>query len=93
MKKMKRGRRIDCAEFLAAWNLFEDISHSLKSTFDPDHALTQKIYDKLFYGNNLPVITPEGKFYIPLWTGRELVIIHHVMKTGLEMFRTHVKRP
>lgn len=92
MKKMKRMRRVDCKEFLAAWNLFDDISKSTGGNFDPDTNLTQVIYDKLFWGNNLPSLTPEGKCYVPRWTGREIQIMHDTLAHGLALFRQHVKR-
>jgi hypothetical protein len=93
MKKMKRARQVDCVQFLNAWNLFADISESVNGDFDSNQEQTQKIYSKLFWGNNLPALTPEGRFYIPLWSGRELEIIHEVLKQGLLMFRKHAKRP
>ena len=74
--KIKRSKAqgptsIDCDEFLAAWNLFADVSRSLGSGFDVDRERTRKIYLKIFYGNNLPAITPEGEHYIPLWSNAE----------------------
>ena|SRR5207249_3055821 len=93
MKKMKRSRRVDCMQFLSAWNLFADASKSVGSDFDLDRERTLKIYEKLFWGNNLMAVTPPGKFYVPIWSAREIEIIHEVMSHGLSMFRHHVKRP
>jgi hypothetical protein len=93
MKKMKHARQVDCVHLLNAWNLFADVSKSVNGGFDSNQERTQKIYSKLFWGNNLPTVTPEGRFYVPLWSGRELEIIHEVLKQGLLMFRNHAKRP
>ncbi len=81
---------IDCRTFLAAWNLFDDVSRSVGSSFDADHELAEKIYDKLFWGNNLPSITPEGKSYHPAWTKRELHTMKEVLEGGLSLFRESV---
>lgn len=83
---------IDCDGFLAAWNLFSDVSRSISGNFDADRDRTKKIYDKLFWGNNLPANTPEGKCYIPLWSKTERETIREVMSQGLEMFRNSIKR-
>lgn len=91
LKKMKRARRVDCVEFLNAWNLFVDISKSVDGGFDPNPTHTQKIYSKLFWGNNLPAVTPIGRSYVPLWSGCELEIMHEVLKHGLLLFRKHTK--
>jgi hypothetical protein len=88
--KRKRPAELDCVEFLNAWNLLADMSVSIGSNFDPDKTKTRKIYSKLFWGNNLPVVTPTGKHYNPLWPGRESRIIQHVLREGLSMFRRHI---
>src|SRR5881628_2781348 len=42
MKKMKRARRVDCEEFLNAWNLFTDVSKSVGRDLDLDRERTRK---------------------------------------------------
>ena len=87
----KKSFKVDCVEFLNAWNLFDDISRSVEGNFDPDHKITKKIYDKLFWGNNLPAVTPEGKYYEPLWSKKELEIIRDVLLNGVAIFRNNLK--
>ena len=82
---------INCNEFLAAWNLFADVSRSIGGNFDADREFTADIYDKLFWGNNLPAVTPEGQCYIPFWSETEERIIRDVMSQGLQMFRNSIK--
>jgi hypothetical protein len=67
------NKDINCVEILNIWNLLTDIAQTLKIEFIGNHKdkVTSKIYDKLFFGNNLPAITPNGKFYIPTWTKLE----------------------
>ena len=81
---------IDPSSFNDAWNLFADVAHSTKSSFDTDQELTRKIYDKLFWGCNLPSVTPEGEQYHPAWTKRELKIMGEVLRAGLQMFRRSI---
>lgn len=60
---------IVCDDFLAIWNLFTDVASSvLDIEFDRDIQKTKSIYNKLFWGNNLPSLTPKGKYYNPIWT-------------------------
>lgn len=94
--KVKRSKAqgptsIDCDAFLCAWNFFVDVSRSLGGGFDADRDRTRKIYSKIFYGNNLPAITPAGKHYIPLWSNREKRIIREIMAQGLTMLRNNIK--
>lgn len=88
--KRKRPAQLNCVQFLSAWNLFADIFATISADFDPDKDKTQKIYSKLFWGNNLPAITSAGKHYEPLWSGRESRIIRQVIGDGLSLFRSRV---
>ena len=87
----RESGKIDCNPFLDTWNLLEDLSRSTGGKFDSEKELTKKIYNKIFWGCNLSSVTPEGKSYTPVWTGKELKIIRKVLKFGLEMFREKVK--
>jgi hypothetical protein len=89
--KERDARLVDPNSFNGAWNLFADVSRSINGGFDTDHALTRKIYDKLFWGCNLPAVTPAGEQYHPAWTRRELKIMRDVLSSGLQMFRSSVR--
>jgi hypothetical protein len=82
---------VDCVGFLEAWNLFDDVSRSLEADFDSDHEITNNIYDKLFWGNNLPSMTPEEKSYQPVWSKKEIEIMRAVLLHGIEIFRSNLK--
>ena len=88
--KTANVKAIYCKDFLAAWNLFDDISRSVDGNFDTDQTVTAKIYDKLFWGNNLPSVTPAGQSYHPAWTKRELTIIRETLASGLLLFRQSI---
>lgn len=90
-KRRTRARHVDCPAFLSAWNLFADLSLSLGASFDADHRRTQRVYDKLFWGNNLPALTPPGRFYVPIWPKHEVKLMHQVLADGLTLFRASVR--
>ena len=85
-----RPAELDCATFLTAWNLFGDLSASVKGDFDSDRTRTQHVYEKLFWGTNLPSVTPPGKHYTPLWNDEELRVMREILTNGLMLFRKHV---
>ena len=88
--KTKNAETVDCDIFLAAWNLFDDVSRSVGGNFNADHKLTAKIYEKLFWGNNIPAVTPEGEHYEPTWTNQELMIMREILGVGLSLFRKNI---
>lgn len=77
--------------FFEAWNLFDDISRSTDGNFDSDKEKTNKIFDKLFWGCNLPSMTPEGEHYQPEWDAEEFDTVFEIMRSGLNMFRKSVR--
>ena len=82
---------LDCVSLLDAWNLFADVAASAQVPFDSDRQATEKIYDKLFYGNNLPSVTPPGRRYVPLWTDAEIELIRTTLAQGLAVFRRAIR--
>jgi len=81
---------IDCRSFLDYWNFFVDVAASVEQGAEfraLDRAACARTYDKLFYGNNLPAITPEGCSYEPIWSAEEVTEIAALMSAGLRLFR------
>ena len=84
---------VDCIEMLNAWNLFLDIWQSVSNNRDTFRAFAEPnrdVYDKLFYGNNLPVINTSGQEYIPSWDADEIKVLCGVMSSGLAMLRSNL---
>ena len=81
----------DYNEVLNTWNLFEDISISTNGNFNSDRELTKKIYEKIFWGCNIPAVTPEGESFTPTWTKMELKIVRETLIFGFQMFREKIK--
>jgi hypothetical protein len=79
---------VDCSAFLNAWNFFDDLTR-LHDDRDSDYAKLSRraaqSYDKLFWGNNLPSMTPPGERFTPVWSAEELEDIRRVMEAGLRL--------
>jgi len=82
---------IDCEKALNAWNLFSDVGRSIYErgiSFDQLDRQFPGIYDKLFWGSNLPSMTPSGRHYEPEWSQVELAALAEVLSAGLAMFES-----
>lgn len=89
--KHPRKETVDCVVFLEAWNLFIDLASSLqKRNTIKDDPENNRIYDKLFYGNNLPVITPTGKFHEPVWSNSEIARINRILHRGIRLLKSRL---
>ncbi len=86
---------LNCNEALTAWNLFIDLCVSLPSQCcalktDIDSALA--LGQTLFFGSNLPAITPEGECFVPQWDAGDKRTIRSVLSMGAATFRDVIKR-
>lgn len=88
---------IDPVDLLVAWNLFLDVSYALDVPFKGNRdyskargTMSDRVYDKLFYGNNIYDLTPGGEYYIPVWSDRERNKIAEIITDGLTLFRRHI---
>lgn len=88
-----RPENVDCEAVLAAWNLFGDVARSVSRGapfLKADEALGA-VYDKVFLGNNIPALTPEGETYKPVWTPAEVSELADLLQVGFELFRRVVR--
>jgi hypothetical protein len=86
---------VDCNGVLDGWNTLIDVAESVP--FGTEVFLQHKrkhfaIYEKLFYGCNLPKITPEGQEYFPVWCQPEVAAMRHLFDCGLTMLRRGMAR-
>ena len=82
---------VDCDKALAAWNLFGDVARSIPQADDAFEQLDSrfgKVYEKLFWGNNLPAVTPKGCRFDPKWSADEITALAMVLRAGLELFQS-----
>ena len=85
--KSPSGKSIDPNIFLDFWNLFNDLAHSVKVAFNPSRKKTYKVYEKLFYGCNLPAIRRGRPKYHPIWLSSEVEQISQVLGSGVRLFK------
>lgn len=91
---LSKGGEIDCEEVLHAWNFFDDICNTLNLPFEGKvrDSVTDKIYDKLFFGNNLPAIKPDDvPDYIPIWIPEEEKRLSEVLSNGMWVFKSNIE--
>jgi Zn-finger protein len=76
---------IDCVVFLDFWNIIMDVAWSFGEDFyeDTKNEVANDIYNKLFYGNNLPAIKAEGDDFIPNWNAEEINELSNVIADGV----------
>lgn len=74
--------KFEALEFLAAWHLFGDIARSVHKSFlgNQNDPLTNKVYDKLYAGNNHP-----KALYDAHWTVTELKRLAEVLAQGFQL--------
>jgi hypothetical protein len=87
-------QEIDCIRTLAAWNFFADVASSMPEKATDFFALDRRpseLYEKIFWGNNLPAVTPAGEHYAPHLSPAELAEIEVILSAGLDLFTGNLK--
>ncbi len=87
---LPRADGVDCPAFLNAWNFLDDLaglSENPGTRFAELSRMAGHSYDKLFWGNNLPAVTPSGEQFDPSWEPEEIEEIRRVMEAGLALLR------
>lgn len=79
------GEVINCSDFLNTWNMLGDlIGQSVgPSAFKEADRRLAHIYDRLFWGGNLPSITPEGEHFTPAWSDEDVQEIARLFTAGV----------
>jgi hypothetical protein len=91
----RTDKSVDCEASLLAWNLFSDVSASVPELNHNFKALDSQfplIYNKLFWGNNMPSMTPEGERYLPEWSADEIQSLAQILASGLDLFVSVVRQ-
>jgi hypothetical protein len=84
---------IEPTAFLNAWNMLED-AHGSRLDAHLDDISSQragKIYDKLFFANNLPAVKPRGASYEPIWLEDEIELLSRIYRFGLAELRASIQ--
>lgn len=80
------GAGVNCSVFNSVFNLCLDAAAALGQPASWERPEFNRIYDKLFWGCNLPAVTPPGREYVPLWSLEELAILRDVLRKALDQF-------
>lgn len=75
----------DCRYFNSLWNIVNDINNSIGRVTIAERRFKHidRIYRKMFWGNNLEALTPEGEEFIPFFNTMERIIIQALHKSFL----------
>lgn len=81
--------------FLNAWNTLDDVSHTIGTPImlvesDCKQGM-DRLYEKLFYGNNLPSITPKGQKYCPILDANERHLLKSLFRRAMQRLVSLVK--
>lgn len=78
-------KSFDCKIILNFWNIFNDIVYSFGEKIPDERTRrSDRCYNKLFWGNNLPAVTPDGEHYTPVFTRKERKNIRRIMSYGID---------
>jgi hypothetical protein len=79
---------------LDAWNFLDDLAGMHVGADTPYARLSRgaaECYDRLFWGNNLPAVTPPGERFEPVWSAEELIKIRRVLAAGLVILAAELR--
>lgn len=73
LRTTRASRPDTCSILLDGFNFLDDAVRSLRGpTIGKQAELSRDTYDKLFFGCNLPSVTPKGSAYRPKWSERDI---------------------
>jgi len=64
--------------------------HGADDTFEQLDSRFSEVYEKLFWGNNLPAVTPKGFHFDPEWSPDEIAGLATVLRAGLKLFKSRL---
>lgn len=75
----------DCNEINTKWNIISDLALTVGAEFSGEDKRYNGIYDKLFFGCNLPAMNHPP--YTPEWGAEEISEINRILAEGAELCR------
>lgn len=81
------SEEIDCNLILTYWNIFSDLARTVNCKFLGDNSGgdVEGIYQKLFYGCNLPAIRKDGEIFVPEWNESERKRLAEIFDNGFRI--------
>ena len=79
--------QFNCEEIYNFWNIVGDIANSLSIPFlgNKRTKIIDSVFNKLFYGCNVPALRGDGELYVPKWRWRERICLDQIISEGLQI--------
>lgn len=85
-------KNFNCKIILNFWNIFNDIVYSFGEKIPDERTRrSDRCYNKLFWGNNLPAVTPDGCEYEPVFTRKERKNIRRILSYGIDFVNKNME--
>ncbi|MDE5854644.1 MAG: hypothetical protein K2H19_06230 [Ruminococcus sp.] len=79
------NKNFDCKIILDFWNIFNDIVYLFGEKIPDEYTRrSNRCYNKLFFGNNLPAFTPDREHYTPIFIRKERNNIRRMLSYGID---------
>lgn len=75
------------AVLLNVWNLAGDVARGTNQKWADRGEDLDRVYDLLFFGTNLPAMTPLGEQLTPDWSDFDLVMLRGIVDRGVLLIR------
>lgn len=72
---------------LNVWNLAGDVARGTNQKWADRGEDLDRVYDLLFFGNDLPAMTPDGEQFTPDWSDFDLVMLRGIIERGVLLIR------
>jgi hypothetical protein len=82
---------VDCSTILDTWNFLGDLPRS-QDLFAAADSRADALYDKLFYGCNLPAMGASPGEYVPSWSSSEVAALKRLLALGVNDFLSRCPR-
>jgi hypothetical protein len=90
---LSESEHLNCSAVMGAWNMSWDFANGTMADFEQRSDEHDAIYDKLFFGCNLPAMTPPGEHFVPEWDEDELDLLRRTIDQGVSLIRASLLSP
>lgn len=80
----------DCSAMLDKWNIMNDAANSVDIRFEGNKLIYDDLYNKIFFGCNLPAIRRDGEEYIPIFSDEDKTAIKKIFVQGFDIIKNNM---
>lgn len=90
--KITGKKNVDSKYFLDFWNIIADLANTFGGEFygNSNEGIINDLYNKLFYGNNIPALKGDGEEFTPEWREEELQYLTNVIDDGIRVLKSYL---